>query len=207
MSSLIPRAPWVWIARSTTSCITPATWNLISEIASRACGDALGVDRPGRVQDQEPRGVDRRPALGDPVLHGLPAAERVAGGELARGGPVAHQLERAPAHADPAHRSAGFAPGPAGPGPSRTRPLPRRAGSRAGRGSPRKPARRGWPSRRRRVPCRKCCAPGESPACRPGRRSGWRGGGARRRGRSRPSRSRSCAPSAAEANHLRPLST
>ena len=61
MSSLMPRAPWIWIARSTTSCMTPATWNLMSEIASRAAPDALGVDRPGRVQDQEPRGVDGRP--------------------------------------------------------------------------------------------------------------------------------------------------
>jgi hypothetical protein len=85
---------------------------------------------------------------------------------------------------------AGFAPGPAGPGPSRTRPLPRRAGFPWEPGTGRRSARRGWPSRRRRVPYTECCAPGESQVCRWGRRSGWRGGRDRRGGRSRSSRSR-----------------
>ena len=67
---------------STTSCITPATWNLMSEMASRA-GASPEIDRPGRMENQQSRGVDCRAALGDPVLDGLPAAECITGCQLA----------------------------------------------------------------------------------------------------------------------------
>ena len=104
MSSLIPSAPWIWIARSTTCCMTPATWNLTSEMASRAASMPWASIVQAACRTRSRAASISAQALGDPVLHGLPAAERVARRELPRGRPVAHQVEGAAADADPAHR-------------------------------------------------------------------------------------------------------
>ena len=72
---------------------------------------ALGVHLPRGVEDHQARGVDPGARLGDPLLDDLARAERLAGLDLARHGALAHQIERALADADPAHRVVD-APGP-----------------------------------------------------------------------------------------------
>ncbi len=76
--------------------------NLMSEISSRAASLPCGVDLPGRVERHQPRGMDVRARLGDPVLDVRLARERRAE-HLALGGVATHQLEGALGHAEPAH--------------------------------------------------------------------------------------------------------
>ena len=80
------------------------------DLLARGVG-AVPVDAPGGVQHQQPRGVDLRPALGDPLLDDCLEPQRPAGRQLAGDGALAQQVEGALADADPAHAVVD-APGP-----------------------------------------------------------------------------------------------
>ena len=70
-------------------------------LGARRAG-ALGVHHPGRVQRHQPRRLHLRGAVGDPVLDRLLVRQHRAV-RVAVGGALAHHVEGAPRHPEPAH--------------------------------------------------------------------------------------------------------
>ena len=101
VSSDMPSAPWVWIARSSTSMTTFAATTLIIEISWRAARlPAVSIFHA--ACSVEAGLVGLHPRLGDEVLDELLVGE-LAAERLALVGAVAHHLDRALGGADRAH--------------------------------------------------------------------------------------------------------
>ena len=100
VSSVRPRAPCTWIARSITSHERMRG----GELEERHLDPCLRplVDLPRRIHRQEAAGLDLRGGVGNPVLDGLLLGERPAERHaLVR--VATHELERALHLPEPAH--------------------------------------------------------------------------------------------------------
>ena len=168
------------------SCVTPAAPKDCTALSTTHDGElggddldrgdldpralvADGVHQPRRLEHEQAGLLDAHPRVGDPLaddaLLDQRAAERVALAACARPSSPARARRRR----SPASRG-GSGPGRAGPGRSRSRRPPRRAGSSPGRGRCRRRCRRG-----RRAGRRGSRARASSGGCRrPARRAGTR---------------------------------